>query len=305
MGRRVGAWILDGIFSGFLVLIPLVLVLAWHGVAFNRAALDQLSYYPYYTLTEPLLVVNLTSVMVAAGLYVLLLAVYYAGCWAAFRGTPGQRLLSLQVVDVSTSGNLSPWQAIVRWLIVAGLAEMASAVVFVVFINLLATVPLDFQSTGGMYATSAWNLDPQVRSANTLSTIVSGCSSLWSIALLIMAAKHPLKRGLHDRLAGSIVLGKAPVTAPGWPGYPGWGYPGGGPAPTGYPGWGHQPGGYPGGAYQPGGYPPTAPGWGYPQGGYPQTPPAPGGWSPTPPANPGSGGAEPDPQAPPQERPSA
>ena len=219
MGRRVGAWILDGIFSGFLALIPLVLVFAWHGVALNQAALDQLSSYPYYTLTEPLLIVNLTSLMVGVGLYILLLAAYYAGCWAAFGGTPGQRLLSLQVVDVSTSGNLSPWQAVVRWLIVAGLAEMASAVVLVVFMNLLATVPLDLQSSGGMYATSAWSLDPQVRSANTLSTIVSGCSSLWLIALLITAAKNPLKRGLHDRLAGSIVLGKAPVAAPGWPGF--------------------------------------------------------------------------------------
>jgi hypothetical protein len=256
MGRRFGAWIIDQILAGCLVLIPVVLAFASGAVAINESALDQLSSYPYSSVTVPLLVVNPTGVIMVTVLYVVMLLAYYPGCWWAIRGTVGQRLLSLDVACVEGPDNLPLSRAIVRWLVLSGIWTIVSAVVAVMVINLMATVPFSETSYSGTLSTLTVN--PQIQSVDTVSNISSWGSTLWSIVLLISAGRHSLKRGLHDRVAGSIVLGRAPLVTQ-WPNGGQWGP--GGSVPAGYPGrWAS-------GAYPQGGYPPQG---AYPQGGYPQ-----------------------------------
>ncbi len=94
--------------------------------------------------------------------------------------TPGKRLLRLQVLSLDGSP-LSPARAFLRYLVIG----------FVFYDSLFFTLlwpALSFDSRLwlGMLASSLW-----------LSVLV-GCT--------LMVPLHPLKRGLHDLLAGSIVL---------------------------------------------------------------------------------------------------
>jgi hypothetical protein len=136
-----------------------------------------------------------------------------------------------------------------------------------------------------------------------LSDVVSWGSFIWLIVLIVSAGTHAAHRGLHDRIAGSIVLGPGQAIA-AWPGYPypaqgspywpaqggpaypyppqAWpGYPPQGPAvpPQGGPAYPYPPQAWPGYPPQGPAAPPQAwPGYppqpGYPPAASPQTPPA-------------------------------
>ncbi len=41
---------------------------------------------------------------------------YCVGCWAVFGASPGKMLLSLQIVDAATHGELSVWQCLLRYI---------------------------------------------------------------------------------------------------------------------------------------------------------------------------------------------
>jgi uncharacterized RDD family membrane protein YckC len=340
LGSRFVAWIIDSILSGLLGVVPLVLAFASGAVSFNQAALTELEFYN--TSTQPLLVVNMTGVIAVSALYVVLVAAYYAGCWWAFRRTLGQRLLSLQVASIEGPDNLPAWRAVLRWLVLGGIAEIASAVAIVMLVNVYATVPFSAGALGGS-SLSVLTTDPRVRTAEAVSSVVSWGSTLWWIVLVISAALSSHKRGIHDLLAGSIVLGKAPIApvawsgysgwgqgAPGNAGYPGWsgssgypqggypqggypqggyppaGYPPAGYPPAGYPPAGYPPAGYPQGGYPPAGYPPAGyPQGGYPPPGYPQTPPDPSSPPEVPPGTAPAGGTAPGTDAPPPDGPAA
>jgi hypothetical protein len=134
----------------------------------------------------------------------------------------------------------------------------------VVTLRVMATVP-GSASLGG---SSVDALEPgsSLAAWNTIANVLSWVGMLWALVLLISTATNPMRRGVHDRLGGSLVVGRAPA---GWAGYayPAQAYP-----PQAYPPQGGYPyppqGGYPqGGAGYPGpgGVPPAAP---------PATPPA-------------------------------
>ena len=107
-------------------------------------------------------------------LTVVLSAVYFIGSWTGGRrGTPGQRLLKLQVGNAFDGRPLTFGQAIRRWL---GLGEV---------IVLLALIP-GFGGAAGLWF-------------------------LWAIILLITTATSQSKQGIHDRLANSAVV--RPVNA--------------------------------------------------------------------------------------------
>jgi uncharacterized RDD family membrane protein YckC len=245
MGRRIVAWIVDNILSGLLGIIPIVFVMAAGGVTFNESAWKQVDWgstNPYAGVTEPLAKVDLAILAIGVVLYMALQALYFIWSWTAAGGTPGQRLFSFRVADFQTGRNLSLAQATVRWLLLVGIAEAVSLVYLVVFVQAMADHP-------------GSELDTSYGLAG-LSNTTSALSSLWFIALLISAIADSLRRGIHDKLASSIVVGRAPMPAYGYP-------PQAGPY-----------GGYPQ-AGTPYGYPQAGPG--YPQGvPYPPPPGAPG-----------------------------
>jgi hypothetical protein len=264
MGRRVGAWFLDGLLAGFLAIIPVILAMVTGAVTLNQQAIDQIdwqAYRPFTDVTAPLFHVNTGLLILAAVVYVALNAAYYAGCWAKFGGTPCQRGLSLRVADVARGENLSIGNALLRWVLLQGLSIGIGAVFLVVFLGTLATIPANEWLGGGYYfGSTAYG---SYGSVSLLSNLVSGVSGIWLIVLIVSAGTNPARRGLHDRLAGSIVVGPARV-APSWPGYP---YP-----PQPWPGYPPQGPGYPPQAWP--GYPPQgAPGYPYPPQAWPGYPP--------------------------------
>jgi hypothetical protein len=269
MGRRVGAWILDRFLGGLVSSIALILAVVIGAVSFNSQALDQIkqidteAYQPFSSITAPLLNVNAGLLLLVAVLYVALSALYYAGCWVRFGGTPCQRALHLQVADVASGKNLPLGRALFRWVLLEGLSTGIGAVFIIFFVGAIATTPTN-QWLGSSPSASTFGLN-SFGGLALLSNLVSLGSSVWLIVLIVSAGTNAVHRGLHDRIVGSIVVGPAQVV-PNWPGYP---Y-----QPQGAPYW--PPQGGPGYAYPPQpGYPPQA--WpGYPPPPWPGYPPQPG-----------------------------
>lgn len=218
VGRRLGAWVIDcivvflGMGLGMVIVAFVSRTVAYDGDVLSQA---QNGSPPH----APLLIVNRVALTAMAGLYAILMSAYYAGCWTAFRGTLGQRLVSLDVVDIQSGHNLPLWRAIVRWLLRDGFIGIALIVVLVLYADAIATVP--FSSTS--FANSAYGpivADPRLDSVSGLWGVVASVSAVWLLLLLISAAAQAHKRGIHDRLAGSIVLGNAPAVTSLWPAHP-------------------------------------------------------------------------------------
>lgn len=112
--------------------------------------------------------------VVDALLSTLLGALYFAGSWARFGATPGQRLLGIRVVEASDGGRVSLARSLVRWLLLAAPFGIASV---------LSTAVV----TGAAEA------------------LVDLALVAWYLALLVTTARSPVARGLHDRWAGTAV----------------------------------------------------------------------------------------------------
>ena len=298
MGRRVGAWILDRLLSGFLGIIPVVVALATGAVTLNQQALDQIDWSlrgttnPFVDVTAPLIQVHMGPLILAVVVYLALSCLYYAGSWMGMGGTPCQRGLGLRVLDVSNGSKLSFDAALLRWALIEGLATAFGALFLVVFLDYMAKTPTN--EWLGTYTYGSTFMSGSFGSTYRLSYIVSGISSLWLVVLIVSAGRNPARRGLHDRIVGSIVVARAQAAPTAWPGYS-YAPPAAPPQP--WPGYQPQGPGYPpqGPGYPPPppppeysqGYPP--PNWpgyspqpwpGYPPGGTPTPPPD----VPTPPA---------------------
>jgi uncharacterized RDD family membrane protein YckC len=253
IGRRVGAWILDRLLSGCLLLVPLIAAFVIGAISLDQQALDQLrnasSYRPFDQVTAPIFDVNAGALWIVAVLYIGLSMAYFAGSWVAWGGTPGQRILGLRVARIEDVGKLSIDAAVLRWALLDGISLVLSTALTVQLVLEMSKMPAqDWLGSGYYYYPSS--------TYDTLagwSALVSLATAVWLIVLLVSAASQMARRGLHDRLAGSIVVRAAPAV-PAWPGYP----------PQGTPYWQPQPGGYQPPGFAPQGYqPPT--GWpGYP-----------------------------------------
>jgi len=112
--------------------------------------------------------------LVVSGALVVVDFIYFVGFWtSAWRATLGMRLIGLRVLGAATGANLSFNDALLRWIALSGA------------VAILAVVP---------------------RVAGTLGLL----SALWVLVLLITTATHPLRQGLHDRWARSIVVQRSP-----------------------------------------------------------------------------------------------
>ena len=105
---------------------------------------------------------------------------YFVGSWLAWGGTPAQRLVRARVERADGGGRLGLGSAIKRWLLLGAP------------FGLLSTLLLPIPALGAFLA------------------VVIG---FWHLALLVTTARDRRKRGLHDRLAGSIVLRRRDATA--------------------------------------------------------------------------------------------
>jgi uncharacterized RDD family membrane protein YckC len=175
--RRLVAFFLDG-----LIIVPVYLLYA--------IALDGL----FGVLVEPgpageLVVVAVNPGRVALELTLTLVtdAAYYAGCWAAFGTTPGQRLLGMvvrPVVDGTAAGAVARLPA-------AELGRMAGQAALTRW-GLLQVIPL---CVGTLAAAGAVPL-----------ATAGGINTGWYTFLFVTVVLHPQRRGLHDVRAGTVVL---------------------------------------------------------------------------------------------------
>jgi len=119
-------------------------------------------------------VINSVAATVVAG-------AYFVGSWLRSGATPGQRLLGMRVVRNEGEGRLRPGQAVGRWL-------------------LLGT-PLGLIST---------LLGPPSVIAGVLVIAIA----VWFLLLFVTTARGRRKRGIHDRITGSVVVRRSRAAKP-------------------------------------------------------------------------------------------
>ena len=225
-GSRVGAWLVDRAFFALLALVLGGVAVVAGAVGISPAAGDQmLAGTSANLVTVPLLTVNTNLLVVFGAVWILVQYLYEALSWTLFRGTPGQRILSLWVADAATGGTLTIWRSTLRWLVLESVPQIALTAFLVVFVRMMGEVPPSVYGAGVLAGS------PPANSTYTTVSLVGDLAALlsvgWRLALLVVTTTHAEKRGIHDRIAGSVVVGRAPApsywaqAAVGGPGSPG------------------------------------------------------------------------------------
>jgi uncharacterized RDD family membrane protein YckC len=207
LGARTGAWLLDGILSGMLAIVALIVAFASHGMSVNQDWLNAVSLDPAAKPNVPMLGVQEGPLIGSVVLFVVLVALYYAGCWALFRATPAQKLLSLQVADARTGRNVPFWRALIRWVVLGGAWTVVLALYMYLAAELYSRATVsDLANPNGLaYSNASAGLASGFNAVELFGLL----SLLLVIVLPVSASMSDYKRGLHDRLAGTIVVGKA------------------------------------------------------------------------------------------------
>ena len=191
LGRRSAAYLVDSLVIGVAYLVL--------GILFDSI------FGPLVAATadgQALVVVAVNPLRVALELTATLVvdALYFAGCWSRWGATPGQRVLRIRVLLERATGSAGAGSA------GAGPAGADSAHDTPVALPLeaagrrwavLAVLPI---ATGSLAGSGAIDV--------SVLTVVNGA---WFLLLLVSTAADPLRRGLHDRVAGTIVV---PVQRP-------------------------------------------------------------------------------------------
>lgn len=247
---RLAAWLVDSLlFTAYQVVFWLVAG-AIGVVTVNPAAQQQLENSPFAMPTVSPYEANLPLLGALLAVFVLLNVVYATLFWALLRGLPGQKLAGLQVGSAADGKNLNLPRAFVRAVVAIGIPFGAVAVLMYSVMAVVVTVP--------------WSdvVNPQSGGAgdvllNQWATVMDGATLVAvgvPVLLLIWTVYSPRKQGLHDLLAGSLVVGNvyspragsayglAYLYGPGGPAGPTYG-PGNGPGypqapvPPGTPAW--------------------------------------------------------------------
>lgn len=104
---------------------------------------------------------------------IVISGLYFAGSWLAWRATPAQRLMGVRVGDAADPQRLVPTQAVARWLLLG----------------------------------APWGLAGALAASSSLDTVLWVVAILWPFALLVsVLADRSSRRGLHDRLAHTVVI---------------------------------------------------------------------------------------------------
>jgi uncharacterized RDD family membrane protein YckC len=127
---------------------------------------DLLSYNPVVGLIQALV-----GLAVSAG--------YFIYTWTSMRGTPGQKMLGMQVGNAADGATLTMEQGLRRWIALFAPSVIAQALF-------------------------PWPL---------LGTIIGLAAFIWVIALIVTTAQSPTKQGLHDTFAKTIVVKAARTVA--------------------------------------------------------------------------------------------
>lgn len=100
-------------------------------------------------------------------------AVYFAGSWVLWRGTPGQRLLRMRLAPVDGTDRISLVDAVRRWLVVGAPIGVAGILI---------------AAAGGI-----------------ADAVIELALFVWGVIVLVSTARDPMKRGLQDRFAKTVL----------------------------------------------------------------------------------------------------
>jgi uncharacterized RDD family membrane protein YckC len=116
--------------------------------------------------------VNYGAVLITALISLAINAVYFIYTWTSMRGSPGQRMLGMQVGNAADGATLTQEQAIRRWIFLGAPFGLASA---------LNPIP-------------------------ALGLIIALAGLAYFIFLLVSTAQSPTKQGFHDKQANTVVV---------------------------------------------------------------------------------------------------
>jgi uncharacterized RDD family membrane protein YckC len=126
------------------------------------------SIFPSTSLFAP----NYVGVLIVTLIGLAINGAYFIYTWTQMRGSPGQRMLGMQVGNAADGATLTQEQAIRRWIFLGAPFGLASA---------LSPIP-------------------------TLGLLISLAGLAYFIYLLVSTAQSPTKQGFHDVQAKTVVV---------------------------------------------------------------------------------------------------
>lgn len=167
--NRAFALLLDAVFLTVIIFVAAIAVSLMIGPAVELDTGAE-SLEDGVTLDRTVAIVDaILSLLVSAG--------YFVGSWVRRGGTPGQRLVRLEVVTEAHGATLTAGSALVRWALLGAP------------FSLLAVLITALPGVGDLL------LDLPVIA--------------WYALLLITVVRSATKQGLHDRAAGTVVVKRA------------------------------------------------------------------------------------------------
>jgi uncharacterized RDD family membrane protein YckC len=148
----------------------LTLVVLAGAVVLDTIAGPTVRFRSDFATSTDLAIVSRRMVIVSALVGTTMSAAYATVSWLRWGATPGQLALRLRVTS-EDGGRLTVGQAVSRWLLLFPPLGSVAA---------LADVP-------------------------NLAALLWGAAPVWSLVLLLSTVRDPQKRGVHDRIAGTVV----------------------------------------------------------------------------------------------------
>jgi uncharacterized RDD family membrane protein YckC len=168
--NRAVAYIIDAIILGVIGLIVGAII----GSILPTATVN-----PNATDFSNLVTINYAAVLVTAVISTAINGVYFIYTWTGMRGSPGQKLLGMQVGNFPDGATLTMEQAIRRWIFLGAPFGIAGA---------LVPIP-------------------------ALGILLALAALAYFIFLLVTTAQSPTKQGFHDKQVNSVVVKAARAVA--------------------------------------------------------------------------------------------
>lgn len=162
--NRAVAYIIDAIILGVINFIVTAIL--------DAIGIKSFTVNANATSIGDLLTYNPIAGLIQSLVFTAISGVYFVYTWTAMRGTPGQKLLTMQVGNAADGATLTTEAAVKRWIALGAPFGIAQA------LN-----PLPF-----------------------LGLLIGLAAFVWFIALLVTTAQSPTKQGLHDQWAKSVVV---------------------------------------------------------------------------------------------------
>lgn len=162
--NRTIAYIIDAIILGVINLIV--------GAILGAIGLNAFTVDVNATTISGLLSYNPIVGLLQAVIFAAISGAYFIYTWTTMRGSPGQKVLGMQVGNASDGATLTTDQAIRRWIALGAPFGIAQA---------LNPVP-------------------------GLGILIGLAAFVWFIALLVTTAQSPTKQGIHDQFANTVVV---------------------------------------------------------------------------------------------------